>query len=143
MPADRATLDPSQPKDAHIQERLERNLIIWISSVRPDGRPHSVPVWFLWEDGTVLIFSRPDQKIKNLRANPRVVLALDDTQGGDDVVLFEGTAELLDSSTISTAHPAYAAKYKAQLDRFQWTPESMAQDYSQPIRITPTRFLFR
>ena len=143
MPADRATLDPRQPKDAHIQERLERNLIIWISSVRPDGRPHSVPVWFLWEDGTVLIFSRPDQKIKNLRANPRVVLALDDTQGGDDVVLFEGTAELLPTPSLEVMNAAYAAKYQRQLAEFQWTRESMAQDYSQPIRVTPTRFLFR
>ena len=143
MPADRATLDPSQPKDAHIQERLERNLIIWISSVRPDGRPHSVPVWFLWEDGTVLIFSRPDQKIKNLRANPRVVLALDDTQGGDDVVLFEGTTELLPTPSLEVMNAAYAAKYQRQLAEFQWTRESMAQDYSQPIRVTPTRFLFR
>jgi PPOX class probable F420-dependent enzyme len=143
MPADPATLDPRQPKDAHIRERLERNIIIWITSVRPDGRPHSVPVWFLWEDGTVLIFSKPDQKIRNLRANPAVVLALDDTQGGNDVVLFEGTAALPDPATISTTHPAYAAKYQHLLDEFQWTPESMAQDYSQPIRITPTRFLFR
>jgi PPOX class probable F420-dependent enzyme len=143
MSADPATLDPSQPKDAHIQERLERNVIIWITSVRPDGRPHSVPVWFLWEDGTVLIFSRPDQKIKNLRANPRVVLALDDTQGGDDVILFEGTAELLPAPSLEVMNPAYAAKYQRQLDAFQWTRESMAQDYSQPIRITPTRFLFR
>jgi PPOX class probable F420-dependent enzyme len=143
MPADPATLDPGQPKDAHIQERLERNVIIWITSVRPDGRPHSVPVWFLWEDGTVLIFSRPDQKIKNLRANPRVVLALDDTQGGDDVILFEGTAALLPTPSLEVMNPAYAAKYQRQLDAFQWTRESMAQDYSQPIRITPTRFLFR
>jgi PPOX class probable F420-dependent enzyme len=143
MPADPATLDPSQPKDAHILERLERNIIIWITSVRPDGRPHSVPVWFLWDNDSVLIFSRPDQKIKNLRANPAVVLALDNTAEGDDVILFEGTATLLDAAEVSTAHPAYAAKYQALLDRFQWTPESMAQDYNQPIRITPTRFLFR
>lgn len=142
MPAD-PTLDPSNSKDAHILERLERNIIIWITSVRPDGRPHSVPVWFLWDHGTILIFSKPDQKIKNLRANPAVVLALDDTQDGDDVILFEGTAALLDPGEIATTDPAYAAKYQALLDRFQWTPESMAKDYSQPIRITPTRFLFR
>jgi PPOX class probable F420-dependent enzyme len=143
MPADPATLDPAQTKDAHILERLERNIIIWITSVRPDGRPHSVPVWFLWDNGTVLIYSRPDQKIKNLRANPAVVLALDDTAEGNDVVLFEGTATLPDPSELSTTYPAYVTKYKPLLDQFQWTPESMAQDYSQPIRITPTRFLFR
>lgn len=143
MPADPATLDPTQPKDAHILERLERDIILWITSVRPDGRPHSVPVWFLWDAGTILLFSKPDQKVKNLRANPAVVLALDNTNGGNDVVLFEGTAEVLTESALEMMNAAYAAKYQPLLDAFQWTRESMAKDYSQPIRITPTRFLFR
>lgn len=143
MPANPATLDPGQPKDAHILERLAHDPIIWLTSVRPDGRPHSVPVWFLWDEGTVLIFSRPDQKIKNLRANANVVLALDDTNKGNDVVVFEGTAEVLTQSSLETMSAAYGAKYQSQLDEYKWTIESMAKDYSLPIRITPTRFLFR
>ncbi len=143
MPANPATLDPGQSKDAHILERLERDPIIWLTSVRPDGRPHSVPVWFLWDEGTVLIFSRTDQKIKNLRANPNVVLALDNTEKGNDVVLFEGTAEVLSETSLEVMNAVYAAKYQPQLDEYKWTLESMAKDYSQPIRITPTRFLFR
>jgi PPOX class probable F420-dependent enzyme len=143
MPANPATLDPTQAKDAHIQERLERDPIIWLTSVRPDGRPHSVPVWFLWDEGTILIFSRHDQKIKNLRANPRVVLALDNTEKGNDVVLFEGTAEVLSETSLEVMSAAYEAKYQPQMDQYNWNRESMAKDYSQPIRITPTRFLFR
>jgi hypothetical protein len=70
-------------------------------------------------------------------------MALDDTKGGTDMVLFEGTAELLDEGSMPSLTPAYAAKYQSHLDQFKWTPESMAAEYSQPIRITPTRWLFR
>ena len=139
-----APLDPAQPRDAQILERLGHDIIVWIVSVRPDGRPHTVPVWFLWEDsGTLLMFSKPDQKIRNLRANPAVVIALDDTKGGNDVVLFEGTAELLEDGSMASLTPTYVAKYQPLLDQFKWTPESMAAEYSQPIRITPSRWLFR
>ena len=137
-------LDPAQPKDAHILERLDRDIIIWIVSVRPDGRPHTVPVWFLWEEsGTVLMFSKPDQKVRNLRANPNVVIAVDNTHGGEDVVLFEGTAELLENGSMAHLTPAYTTKYQTLIEQFNWKPEGMAQEYSQPIRITPTRWLFR
>jgi PPOX class probable F420-dependent enzyme len=139
-----AALDPAQPKDAHILERLGRDIIVWIVSVRPDGRPHTVPVWFLWEDGgTLLMFSKPDQKIRNLRDNPAVVIALDNTNNGHDVVLFEGTAELLEEGSMPSLTPAYAAKYQPLMDPYNWTAESMAAEYRQPIRITPTRWLFR
>ena len=38
-------LDLSDSKGAHIDQRLRDEPIIWLSSVRPDGRPHLVPVW--------------------------------------------------------------------------------------------------
>ena len=45
--------------------------------MRADGRPHLVPVWFLWDGETLLIFSEPEkQKVRNLRANGQVSLAL-------------------------------------------------------------------
>jgi predicted pyridoxine 5'-phosphate oxidase superfamily flavin-nucleotide-binding protein len=32
---------------AHVEGRLRANLMAWLTTVRPDGRPDSVPVWFL------------------------------------------------------------------------------------------------
>ncbi len=117
-------------------------LMMWLSTVRPDGRPHLVPVWFLWDGRTILIFSRPNQqKLRNLQHNPNVVIALDTAEQGDDIVIIEGKAELLDDPAVSTALPAYAEKYKQRLTLYGWTGEAMAQDYSQAIRVTPTKFL--
>ena len=134
-------LDLTKERDAHIDERLRAELMMWLSTVRADGRPHLVPVWFLWDGRSILIFSRPNQqKLLNLRHNPNVVVALDTAGQGDDTVMFEGKAELLDDPRVSAALPAYAEKYKQRLALYGWTGEAMAQDYSQAIRITPTKF---
>ncbi|HEX6122984.1 MAG TPA: TIGR03667 family PPOX class F420-dependent oxidoreductase [Ktedonobacterales bacterium] len=133
-------VDLTGPKHTHTLERLRDDVILWLASMRPDGRPHIVPVWFLWENGTVLIFSKPDnQKVRNLRQHPQVVLALDDTQDGEDVVMLDGTAELVDDASVTAALPAYAAKYHTRIQRLFGTPEQMAALYSQAIRVTPTK----
>ncbi len=135
-------LDPTNPKNAHIEERLRNDLMIWLSSVRPEGRPHIVPVWFLWDGESILIFSQPHtQKIRNLRHNPNVMLALDDTKSGNDVVMFEGKAELLNEPTENTTIAAYATKYDSLLRSMGWDAATVAAQRSQPIRITPTRFI--
>ncbi|MEO8287844.1 MAG: pyridoxamine 5'-phosphate oxidase family protein [Chloroflexota bacterium] len=132
-------LDLSNEKHAHIDERLRSNVILWLSSVKPDGTPHIVPVWFLWDGDTILIFSKPDQKIRNLRQNRAVMVALDDSKDGDDPIMLAGEATLLPRDEATAADPAYVAKYKSQLDSYNWTGESMSKEYSEPISIRPTR----
>ena len=135
-------LDLTQPKYAHVDERLRSDIMIWLNTVRADGRPHSAAVWFLWDGSQFLIFSQPNtQKIRNLQHNPNVVLALDNTKNGSDVIVIEGKAELLKQGDVNTTLPAYAEKYLPELKDMGWTPESMAADYSQPIRVTPTKFV--
>jgi PPOX class probable F420-dependent enzyme len=137
-------LDLANPKHAHVDERLGKNLIIWFGSVRPDGRPHLVYVWFLWDGKNILIFSQPNsQKIQNVRHNPHVTLALDETTEGEDMVILEGKAELLDDPAMNPTLPAFAAKYDSALQRVSLTAEAMAAVYSQALLITPTRFLHR
>src|SRR5690349_13854427 len=103
-------LDLSQKRHVHADERLRANVIVWLGTVRPDGRPHMVPVWFLWDGETILVFSKDDQKIRNLKENPAVVVGLDDTHDGEDVVFIEGRAELLERGSVTTALPAYEEK---------------------------------
>lgn len=134
-------LDLKKERDAHIDQRLRNEAIIWLSTVRPDGRPHLVPVWFLWEGQTILVFSMPNnQKIRNIRANNNVSLALEALDEGGDVVIIEGEATLLNDPAVKTTLPAYVQKYRAAMQDMGSTPEAMAKTYSQAIRITPTNF---
>jgi PPOX class probable F420-dependent enzyme len=137
-------LDLTNPKHAYIDKRLRENRILWLASVRPDGRPHLVYVFFLWDGKHILIFSEPtSQKIRNVRHNPHVTLGLDETRGGEDMVILEGKAELLHDPAVNPTLPAYAAKYAAELQRVGLTAEAMAAVYSQALLITPTRVFHR
>jgi len=134
-------LDVTTEWGQHAERRLRSDIIAWLTTVGSDGRPYTVPVWFLWDGETILLFSQPQkQKIRKLRKNPRVTLALDDSKQGEDVVIVEGTAELLDDPNMSVIIPAYVEKYGAIIQSMGWTPASMADVYSQGIRVTPTKF---
>ena len=74
-------------------DAIKRAEIFWISTVRPDGRPHVTPLVAVWLD-EALHFSTGagEQKALNLASNPRVALTTgaDDWQSGLDVVVEGG-----------------------------------------------------
>jgi PPOX class probable F420-dependent enzyme len=122
-----------------VVERLRTELVIWLTTVSPGGQPQSSPVWFLWRDGGFLIYSQPGApKVANLRANPRVALALRVDETASAVVTFEGTARLPDGPS-GLDVPAYVEKYEALIAGEGWTVEWMTGEYSQPIEVVPTR----
>lgn len=124
---------------AHVNERLTNDLITWLTTVRPDGRPRTVPVWFLWDGETILIFRAIKVKVQELKQNPNVTLALDPSNNGNDIVVVEGTAELVEDGNIAATLPAFAKKYDALLKEMGWTAESMAPNYPHAVRVTPKR----
>jgi PPOX class probable F420-dependent enzyme len=83
---------------------------IWVSTTRPDGRPHAVPVWFLWDGLNVYFISaRSLQKAKNLAGQPWIVVHLGD---GDDVVILEGPTEIVtEREELDRVEAAYREKY--------------------------------
>ena len=119
-------LDVTTEWGQHAERRLRSDIIAWLTTVGSEGRPYTVPVWFLWDGETILIFSQPQrQKIRNLRKNARITLALDDTKQGEDVVIVEGTAELLDDPNMSVILPAYVEKYGAIMQSMGWPPTTL------------------
>jgi len=83
---------------------------IWISTTRPDGRPHAVPVWFIWaERDLYFISARNLQKARNLARQPWTVVHLGD---GDDVVILEGPVEIVrEQDELERIDELYRAKY--------------------------------
>ena len=83
---------------------------IWVSTTRPNGRPHAVPVWYIW-DGRNLYFisERSLQKSRNLVRQPWIVVHAGD---GDDVIILEGPVEIVtDRAELEKVDAAYRAKY--------------------------------
>ena len=80
----------------HIQDRLATARNIWLATVRAGGAPHLIPIWFIAHGGQIYICTAPDTvKVRNLRKNPRVSLALED---GSVPVIFEGAATVMDNT---------------------------------------------
>lgn len=133
--------DTTIQPDAHVEGRLRDDLIAWLVTVRPSGQPDATPIWFVWHEGKLVIYSKPSQtKLSNLATNPRVTVVLDDTRGGGDVTRILGTAE--HDGTHPAAHeiPAYVEKYGEHMAGVGFPDtEAFAADYSAPIVITPTR----
>jgi PPOX class probable F420-dependent enzyme len=128
------------PTNPRADARLQSELIIWLTTVRPNGQPQVSPVWFIVEDDEVLVYSKPGvAKLSNLEANPRVALNLDGNGMGGDIVTLEGRARIVADHPAAHEVSPFVAKYAERIERNGWTPESFAADYSVAIRITVTR----
>jgi PPOX class probable F420-dependent enzyme len=126
---------------AHVETRLQTNLMAWLTTVTPDGRPDSVPVWFLFrDDDSVLIYSQPGKaKLRNLDANPNVALGLDVTDIGRDIIRIEGTAVRVAGHRPADQVPGYVAKYTERIGAIFGTVERFAGAFTEAIVITPSR----
>ena len=58
-------------------ERIQTAVYMWFTTVRADGMPQPTPVWFVWEDGTFLIYTGAQaQKYRNILEHPQVILRI-------------------------------------------------------------------
>jgi PPOX class probable F420-dependent enzyme len=127
--------------EARLDRFLSREPVVWLSTVRPDGAPHLVPIWFTWDGTSLLVFSKPGaQKVRNLRSNPVAMLALGEPEDDFDVALAEATVELFDAPA-SELPDAHLVKYASRMAALGVSPEEFVSTYSQVLRITPTRSL--
>ena len=124
-----------------VRSFLEREPVVWLSTSRPDGAPHLVPTWFAWDGETIVIRSKPDaRKVRNLRHDPRAMLALGDAEDDFDVGLLEAHAAV-DDEIGAALPPAFVAKYRERIADLGLTPAEFASTYSATIRLSPARAL--
>jgi PPOX class probable F420-dependent enzyme len=135
------TADLPNDRRARVDTRLQTNLMAWLTTVNPAGRPDSVPVWFLMgDDDRILVYSQPGKaKLRNIDANPHVALGLDVTDIGRDIIRIEGTAVRAPDHPTADRVPEYAAKYTERIGAIFGTVERFAEAFSEAIVITPTR----
>jgi PPOX class probable F420-dependent enzyme len=117
--------------------RLLTEKNIWLATVRPDGRPHLVPIWFVWIDEKVYICTQESVKVKNLRANPRASVAL---ENGTQPAIAEGTARFVERPFPPRVVQAFAEKYEWTIER-DGQPPAEDNTYNVLIEITPAKWL--
>lgn len=97
-----------------VDKMLSKARNYWISTTRPDGRPHAVPVWGVWREGAFFFGTgKRSQKERNLKNNPWLVVHL---ESGDEVIIIEGRVErVADPDLFANIAEVYSAKY-------DWSP---------------------
>jgi GNAT superfamily N-acetyltransferase len=106
-------------------ERLTRSHNYWLATVRPDGAPHLMPVWGIWQDDAFRFSTgAASRKARNLRVDPRCVVS---TESADESVILEAVVETLaGEAAIQAFLAAYNAKYPGSLDA-SWGPFYLAR----------------
>ncbi len=134
-------LETTTETGTRADRRLRGEIMIWLTTGRSDGQPQSVPVWFLWDGETFLIYSQPDrQKLRNIGRNARVGLHLNANDRGGDVVRIEGAAEVVEDVPPANEIGAYVEKYRESIARIGIDPEGFERAYSVALRVKPDRW---
>jgi PPOX class probable F420-dependent enzyme len=128
------------PDSGRAAERLDREVMGWLTTVTASGRPQTSPVWFVVHDDAVYVQSQPHAaKLSNIRANGKVTFHLDGDGAGGDIVTIDADAEILDTVPTQLSD-VYLAKYERVIrERLRSTPEAMIADYSTTVHLIPRR----
>lgn len=82
---------------------------------------------------------RDEVEVLGIDANPNVALNFDATDSGENVVVIQGAAEIVETGPTAAQVPAYIEKYAGGLESLSMTPESFAGSFSVLIRVVPKR----
>lgn len=95
-----------------VEERLAASKHYWFATTSPGGKPHVNAIWGVWVNHTLYSGGGPDVRwAKNLKADPRIVVHLED---GEKAAIVEGRAELTsaeDDEEVLAVKAAYKEKY--------------------------------
>jgi PPOX class probable F420-dependent enzyme len=134
------TIDTGTDFGKRALQRVTTETIGWLTTVDSRGRPQPNPLWFLWFEGQIIVYSEPNKpKLANIRRNPGVSLHLETIEGGNVIVL-SGTAEIVDRAALPPgATDAFLQKYGEMMIQEDGNLEWMPSQYSETILITPDK----
>ncbi|MEM9037891.1 MAG: pyridoxamine 5'-phosphate oxidase family protein [Actinomycetota bacterium] len=112
--------------------------LAYVASVRPDGRPHAVPVAVNWVDDTVVGFvANPSVKVTNLRHSDKVQLHWVVSEATNfDSLIVDGTATIVD-----TTEGRRSLWDRMGYDLMPFEPGGPEADTHVFIQVTPDRAL--
>jgi PPOX class probable F420-dependent enzyme len=120
---------------AEAERRLIASHDFWVATVRPDGRPHVMPVWGVWEAGLLWFSSgRRSRKARDVEADPRCTVTNDDAR--NPVVVDGVAARVTDPEEIARFVASMNGKYSASM-----TTEFQDPEVNGTYAVTPERVI--
>jgi general stress protein 26 len=102
---------------AEASRQLASAELSWLSTVRPDGRPHVTPLLTVWHEGALhFCTGENERKARNLAENPQVVLTTGTNarQGGLDLVVEGEALRVIDRDRLQALAVAWEQKYGSE-----------------------------
>lgn len=124
-----------------VEQFLAQPRTAQLVTIRPNGTPHVAPVWFLWDEGRVLVMADSGAvKIRNIRRNPAVALCVCTPDHPYEFVTVEGQAseqaegleDMVRRTCVHYEGPERGAEFATQL---------LGEERLSLIEISPDRFL--
>jgi len=103
---------PTAWSDAIAQ--LEKAEVYWLSTVRPDGRPHVTSLLSVWlDDALYFCTGASERKAKNLEHNAHCILTTgcNSFKHGLDIVVEGDAVRVIDEAKLEQIADLYEAKY--------------------------------
>jgi hypothetical protein len=130
-----------------VRQWLEDARYYWIATIRPDGTPHTVPVWAVWLEDRLSFSTSPETlTARNLERNSHAVAH---PESAAEAVIVRGVVEGPDPHRLGSVVDAYEAKYGWHLDPddagmpfFHLTPLRVLAWRAEDIRGTCARWEF-
>ncbi|MGH9494391.1 MAG: pyridoxamine 5'-phosphate oxidase family protein [Candidatus Sulfotelmatobacter sp.] len=117
-------------------QRLKKSHNYWITTVKPDGSPHTMVVWGLWQDGRFLFSTgAKSRKARNLGKNPHCIVCNELAQ---EAIIVEGIAEVADVGARKKFLSPYERKYKFDMSTMKQDILSM----KEPVFAIRPRMVF-
>lgn len=121
---------------AWAEQRIKKSHNYWITTVKPDGSPHSMVVWGLWQDGRFLFSTgSKSRKARNLAKNNRCIVC---NEHANEAVIVEGFAEIADIEARKKFLPIYERKYQFDMEGMKADILSM----KEPVYAVRPRIVF-
>lgn len=113
-----------------------------LATVRHDGRPHVVPIWFDL-DGDALVFTTWHETVKaaNIQRDPRVCICVDDEAPPFSFVQIEGTAVFVDDADALTYWATRIGGRYMGAEQAEAYGRRNSVEGERLVRVTPTKII--
>ena len=122
---------------AEARDRLREAEIFWISTVRPDGRPHVTPLISVYLDDALYFCTGPgERKARNLVHNPHCILTTgcNVIDEGLDVVVEGDAVRVTDDAKLHGIADLYESKYGREW-RFAVRDSAFVHEHGENIAL--------
>ena len=110
-----------------------------LSTVGPDGAPHVAPVWHHYDGEELLVLAEPKAvKIRNIRHEPRVSIAITTTVQPYSFLQFNGVATLSDQWEKELLW-SMSINYQGQEEGERYAERTYRESTFTLITVTPTK----